>query len=609
MSSLTQKPSLAVLKLCYLGNYVLASPSCFKNARTLQLPHISLSLLLSGVGNCYCSGKWNRCDPFTRTTFVSTRNVSSRVSKSFEQFLDASDAKEGQTFNKESLKNENKGSFSDSHGISNPEWGEEETFPVSSAKKSVAINRFLDKELERISLILTEIGVLNPKARLALENSGLGARLDLVEELLNRYRNDWNSAYTVFSWAGSQEGYKHSVNLYHTMLAILSKAKQFRLAWKLIKEMHRRRILNQQTLLLIIRRYSAAKEVDKAVKTFQSTEKFGLKLNIDFFQGLLGALCRYGNVEDAEKLLYQYKSVFEYEAKSFNIVLSGWCNRVINAKEAKRFWKIMLNNNIQPDVYSYTSMIGCLSKAGQLSDVLKFFDTMKEKGYVLDLKVYNSVIYALAKGRCVKEAYNLLDVMLQNGLRPNSMTYNSLIKPLCKAKEIEEACSVLDDMVQQGQSPTLRTFHAFINSAKTSDECLEVLNIMKEKRCIPTLDTYNLLKRRLSYWRDRESFSKLLNDMRKNEDLCHDRAYYTALIQGHFLNGNITEACKYYKEMECNGFTAEPRTARMLKDWVSIDNRSTTSPVFNFKLGLAKWESEQARRSAFLRRQRKADKQ
>eukprot|EP01018_Ginkgo_biloba_P038185 Gb_08432 [translate_table: standard] len=426
--------------------------------------------------------------------------------------------------------------------------------------------------VERILGILKQFESLSPEARLALDKSGVIATSNLAEEVLCRLRNDWKSSFTFFLWAGMQPGYWHTLRTYHTMISILAKLKRFDIAWGLIKEMqngaNNRSMVTRQTLLIMIRRYAAAHDVGRAIKTFHAMEKFKFKVDINAFQDLLSALCRYKNVEEAEQLLYFNKNVFDFETKSFNIVLNGWCNMVVSVAEAKRFWRDMINKGITPDAFSYSSMICCFSKAGNLHDVLRLFDEMKRRDCVPDLKVYNAVVYALAKGKCVKEAYNLFTVMTEKGFNPDAVSYNSLIKPLCKARRVEDAHMVFDEMVRKGHAPSIRTYHAFFNVLKDSEEILKLLEKMIGTDCTPTIETYIMLIRKFCRWGHHEKVFKLWNDMEKH-GLSPDRSAYIVLIHGLFLNSKLEEACKYYEEMKAKGFLPEPKTDEMLKAWIA----------------------------------------
>ncbi|XP_078436344.1 tetratricopeptide repeat (TPR)-like superfamily protein [Wolffia australiana] len=405
------------------------------------------------------------------------------------------------------------------------------------------------------------------EARKRLEKCGVQASPELVRAVLSRLRNLWSPAFTFFLWSSTQPGYSHTVREYHTMIAILGKMRRFDTAWSLIDEMRRRAILTPKTLILLLRRYAAAREVAKAISTFYALRRFGFPLSIDDFHGLLSALCRYKNVQDAEHLLFSNLSVFPVELKSFNIVLNGWCNAAVSLREAKRFWNEMTGRGFQPDAISYGSLISCCSKTGKLNDVLKVFDKMSVLGVAPDRKVYNSVVHALAMAGFFDRARALVTAMEAKDLPPNAVTFNSLIRGLAKARRGEEARVVFEEMRSRGLALSVRTFHAVMRGARTGDELFETLELMKELGCPPEGDTYVMMIRKLCRWRRHDCVGKLWDEMKAAGG--PDRSAYVVLIHGLFLSGRLAEAAKFYEEMKERGFPPEPRTEEMIQAWLS----------------------------------------
>ncbi|MED6209591.1 hypothetical protein PIB30_056202 [Stylosanthes scabra] len=405
-----------------------------------------------------------------------------------------------------------------------------------------------------------------------LEHSGVSASSELVAEVLSRIRNDWEAAFTFFLWVGKQPGYTHSVREYHTMISTLAKMRKFDTAWALIEEMRGGStgpsLVTPQTLMIMIRRYCAVHDVGRAINTFYAHKRFNFQVGLEEFQGLLSALCRYKNVEDAEHLLFCNKNVFPHDTKSFNIILNGWCNLIVSTRHADRIWQEMSKRGIRYDVISYSSIISCYSKTSKLYKVLKLFDEMKKRNITPDRKVYNAVIHALAKARHIKEAVNLIETMEANNVTPDAVTYNSLIKPLCKARKMDEAKEVFDDMLKRGLSPTIRTFHAFFRILRTKEEVFDLLDKMRELRCCPTIETYIMLIRKFSRWRQLDDVFKIWNKMREG-GVSHDRSSYIVLIHGLFLNEKLEEAHKYYVEMLEKGFAPEPKTEKIIQAWIS----------------------------------------
>ena len=83
-------------------------------------------------------------------------------------------------------------------------------------------------------------------------------------------------------------------------------------------------------------RYAAASDPGKAIQTFHTMEKFRMTPDEEAFSTLLKALCRYGNIEEAEEIMLVNKKLFPLDADGFNIILDGWCNILVDVFEAKR---------------------------------------------------------------------------------------------------------------------------------------------------------------------------------------------------------------------------------------------------------------------------------
>ncbi|PRQ45970.1 putative pentatricopeptide [Rosa chinensis] len=442
-----------------------------------------------------------------------------------------------------------------------------------------------------------------------LEQCGVAASAstELVVEILSRFRNDWESAFTFFLWAGKQR--PHSVREYHSMISILGKMRKFDTAWALIDEMRSgscsgsgsgSSLVTPQTLLLMIRKYSCAHDVGRAIHTFYAYKRFAFEAGMDDFQGLLSALCRYKNVPEAEHLLFCNSHVFPFNTKSFNIILNGWSNIIVSPRHADRIWTEMTNRGVPHDAISYSCLISCHSKSSNLTKVLNIFRRMNKMNVEPDTKVYNALIFALGKAGLFKEASNLMKTMQEKGLAPNIVTYNSLIKTLCKAREIDQATHILHDMLHHGLVPTIRTYHAFFRILSTGDQVFELLEKMKNTGCPPNTDTYIMLIRKFCRWRQLDNVFKIWSQMSEN-GVGPDRSSYIVLIHGLFLNAKLEEAHKYYMEMKDRHYLPEPRTEEMLQAWLSgkqtskfqttdgeVDQVDCTQPATNTKLVIPK---------------------
>ncbi|KAJ0989836.1 hypothetical protein J5N97_008192 [Dioscorea zingiberensis] len=387
----------------------------------------------------------------------------------------------------------------------------------------------------------------------------------LVCSALWGLRWDWESAFLVFLWGS--ECVSDCLWAWRLMIWVLGKNGRFDLAWRVVRRMHRRSILNRGAMVVLMERYAAANESSKAIKTFHAMEKFKIDADSTAFYALLCALCKNKNVEEAEELLLLNRKFYPLEAGSFNIILNGWCNIIVDIAEAKRVWREMSNCCITPDGTSYTHMISCFSKVGNLFDSLRLYDEMKRRGWVPNLVVYNALIYVLTREKCLKDAHNIFDKIVQEGLEPDVQTYNSMICPLCENHELEEAHRIMDNMIKRNIAPTIETYHAFAK-AESIDGTLRLIKKMSDVGCGPNGYTFSLILAKFIRMNECGNALQIWSEMRRN-NVIPESSHYTQLIEGLIQHGWILKALELHNEMKSKGLPNHPKFEKIFEAFIS----------------------------------------
>ncbi|XVF24646.1 hypothetical protein REPUB_Repub13aG0145000 [Reevesia pubescens] len=400
------------------------------------------------------------------------------------------------------------------------------------------------------------------EAMALLDDSGIKATQRLVCSVIWTLREEWRLAFLAFKW-GEKWG-STSENTYELMVWVLGNHRKFNMAWCLIRDLYRSSMGTRRAMFIMIDRYAAASDLCKAIQTFHTMEKFRTTPDEEAFSTLLKALCRYGNIEEAEEIMLVNKKLFPVDADGFNIILNGWCNILVDVFDAKRVWREMSKYCITPNGTSYTYMISCFSKVGNLFDSLRLYDEMKKRGWDPGIEVYNSLVYVLTRENCLNEAYNILKKMKQTGLQPDSSTYSSMIRPLCEAKMVEEARNILSTMKEENISPTIETYHAFLHGVGL-EVTLEVLNHMKVAGLGPTGDTFILVLGKFFRMEQPEHALKIWTEMKQFEVL-PDCTHYITLVEGLAKSGWLVKAREYYDEMRSCGFLDDPKLKKLLEE-------------------------------------------
>lgn len=293
-------------------------------------------------------------------------------------------------------------------------------------------------------------------------------------------------------------------------------------------------------------------------------DKFKHVPDDEAFQGLLHALCRHGHIEKAEEFMLASKKLFPLDVEGFNVIINGWCNVWTDVTEAKRIWREMGNYCITPNEDSYSHMISCFSKVGNLFDSLRLYDEMRKRGFTPGVEVYNSLVYVLTCENCFGEAVKLVEKMKEETLKPDSVTYNAMIRPLCEQGKVEEARDVLATMISEKLSPTVDTFHAFLECVNF-DQTLEVLGQMKVSCLGPKEDTFLLVLGRLFKKKQPENALKVWAEMGRFE-VAANGALCLATVQGLLACGWLEKAREMYLDMEAKGFPGSPKLQKLLKE-------------------------------------------
>ncbi|KAL6134217.1 hypothetical protein ACLB2K_066450 [Fragaria x ananassa] len=410
-----------------------------------------------------------------------------------------------------------------------------------------------------------------------LDESGVEANRDMVLLAIWELRGDWKLAFLGFKWGEKRKCCDEEAC--SLMVWVLGSHRKFSTAWCLIRDLNQALMDTRRAMLIMIDRpknylkrlllsaydiiYASANHPSKAIKTFQIMEKFRLSPDQEAFHVLLNALCKNGNMEEAEEFMLVSKKFFPLEVEGFNIVLDGWCNISVDVYQAKRVWREMSKYCITPDATSYTHMISCYSKVGILFDSLRLYDEMKKRDWVPGLKVYNSLIYVLTRENCYKEALKVLDKGKEMGLQPDAATYNSMIGPLCESKKLEEARQILSAMINDNLSPTVETYHAFLQSADSTGT-LEVLDRMKKANLGPNGNTFLIILEKFFILEQPQKALEIWNEM-KNHGVVPESTHYTVMVKGLAICGLFTKAKELLAEMTSNGFSEDPKLKKLLK--------------------------------------------
>ncbi|KAK2965250.1 hypothetical protein RJ640_020005, partial [Escallonia rubra] len=233
-------------------------------------------------------------------------------------------------------------------GVTDGENTESDNENVEGDNGSVGTSKADLEEVNRVCKVVEELFVLDRNMEAVLSGCGVNLTLDLVVDVLDRFKHARRPAFRFFCWAGEQPGFEHDSRTYNKMMEILGKTRQFETMVAVLEEMGGKGLLTMETFEISMKAFTAAKERKKAAK--------------------LG--------KEAQILFERLKERFSPNLQTYTVLLNGWC-RVKNLMEAGRVWNEMIDMGFKPDIVAHNTMFEGLLKGKKKSDAIKLFEVMK----------------------------------------------------------------------------------------------------------------------------------------------------------------------------------------------------------------------------------------
>ncbi|KAF3495493.1 hypothetical protein DY000_02055676 [Brassica cretica] len=435
-------------------------------------------------------------------------------------------------------------------------------------------------DVEKTYRILRNYHSRVPKLELALNESSIDLQPGLIVQVLNRCGDAGNLGYRFFLWASKQPDYRHSYQVCKSMVKILSKMRQFGAVWALLEEMKNENphLIEAELFVVLMRRFASANMAKKAVEVLDEMPKYGIEPDEFVFGSLLDALCKNGSVKDASTLLEDMRERFPPNLRCFTSLLYGWC-REAKLIEAKNVLVQMKEAGLEPDIVVFTNLLSGYAHAGKMADAYDLMKDMRRRGFEPNANCYTVLIQALCKmEKRMDEAMRVFVEMERYGCEADIVTYTALISGFCKWGMIDKGYSVLDDMGKKGVVPSQVTYMQIMvahEKKEQFEECLELIEKMKERGCHPDLLIYNVVIRLACKLGEVKEAVRLWNEMEATNGLSPGADTFVIMINGFTSQGYLVEACDHFKEMVSRGIFSAPQygTLKTLLNTLVRDDR------------------------------------
>ncbi|CAI8616436.1 unnamed protein product [Vicia faba] len=264
----------------------------------------------------------------------------------------------------------------------------------------------------------------------------------------------------LFHWASHQARFRHDLSTFHVTIKKLGDAKMYQEMDDVVNQLLAVRSIGSESLFnMIIYYFTEARKLTKAVNVFKHM-KSSRNPNFSFRPSL----------------------------KTYNILFGALLSRGYNAdinlvymETMRCLFRQMVNDMIEPDIFSLNSMIKGYVLSLHVNDALRIFHQM---GVVYDCEpnslTYDYLIHGLcAKGR-TENAKELYHEMKTKGFTPNSKSYNSLVNSLALVGEIEDAVNYLWEMIEKQRSVDFITYRTVLDEICRRGKVQEAMRFLEE---------------------------------------------------------------------------------------------------------------------------------
>ena len=192
---------------------------------------------------------------------------------------------------------------------------------------------------------------------------------------------------------------------------------------------------------------------------FWNSQMDNVDVNVRSYNTILLAFARAGLYRESLKVLEQMKvSGVLPNTITYNTCLLACATHGSGeaAEEADRLVReVLAAEDMKPDAITFNTLIDAWARHASPDAPHKaqsWLDSMQNYGVQPDVYSYTTVIEALASRGETDRAQEVLQSMSTAGLSPNRITYTSLIRALCRKQRFDDAHRTLKDMILQGEN-------------------------------------------------------------------------------------------------------------------------------------------------------------
>ncbi|KAF9928927.1 hypothetical protein BGZ67_006648 [Mortierella alpina] len=388
-----------------------------------------------------------------------------------------------------------------------------------------------------------------------IKDEGMTVNSKVVESLLV-FLLDRHAFDPVFSSIGalSKEGVQFSHGFYTTTVHRFGRAQKFD-CMDMTLELMRRQGLEplEDTYSAIVDAHAKAGNLREAQRAYQDVLAAGLTPTDRTFGPMLEAVGKMGDYEMTRQLVDQMNaSGVPSNPYTFSALLQSQSDDP--NKSAELFKE--LSKQVEPNTVNYNLLIRTFQRHGDLDGAFRVFRAMIVDKVQPDQYTFSSILSLFATRGDAEGAEDFWNEMVNvHKVVPNTHAYGSLMHVYCTAEDMLSAQTVYREMIQSSIMPNEIIFGTLLNAyARRGDltQMLSIYDAMRAEGLKPNSYIYSNLLFGLVKDGDMAAARRLYENM-EEDGYSNSVLAQTILMKGYLDQGDVKESQEVYKNMLRSG--------------------------------------------------------
>ncbi|XP_010272257.1 PREDICTED: pentatricopeptide repeat-containing protein At2g27800, mitochondrial-like isoform X1 [Nelumbo nucifera] len=266
----------------------------------------------------------------------------------------------------------------------------------------------------------------------------------------------------IFNWASQQPRFRHDVSTYHITIKKLGSAKFFQEMDDVVNQVLAVPSCGSEALFnTIIYFFTEARKLSRAINVYKymrrskdSSCKPSVRTYNILFAALLGRGSNtYINYMYMDTISCLFKQMvndgIEPDIFSLNFMIKGYAQSLHVNDALRVFHQMGVVYNCLPNSHTYNYLIHGLCVQGRTVNAKELYEEMKNKGFVPSSKAYNSLVNCFAINGEIEEAEKILWEVAEKRVVIDFITYQTVLNEICRQGMIGKAMLLLNELQEK----------------------------------------------------------------------------------------------------------------------------------------------------------------